>query len=138
MRKRKDWLAINQDNVSKCGEMFYLYKHTNHYTIRPGLEHVIYHTRREHTNHYTTRPGLEPLIYHTRREQMVSVLPSFVIDHVFKTWSCGVMVSVLPSCVLDHVFKTWSCGNNSVQVEHFTTLGHIILISSQPIFPLSH
>jgi hypothetical protein len=25
VRKRKYWLAINQDNVSKCGEMFYLY-----------------------------------------------------------------------------------------------------------------
>jgi hypothetical protein len=41
---------------------------------------------------------------------MFSVLPSFVIDHVFKTWSYGVMFSVLPSCVIDHVFKTWSCG----------------------------
>ena len=30
---------------------------------------------------------------------MVSVLPSSVIDHGFKTWSCGVMVSVLPSSV---------------------------------------
>ena len=37
-----------------------------------------------------------------------SVLPSCVIDHGFKTWSCG--VSVLPSCVIDHGFKTWSCG----------------------------
>jgi hypothetical protein len=25
VRKRKDWLARNQDNVPKCGEMFYLY-----------------------------------------------------------------------------------------------------------------
>jgi hypothetical protein len=25
MRKRKDLLAWNQGNVSKCGEMFYLY-----------------------------------------------------------------------------------------------------------------
>jgi hypothetical protein len=25
VRKRKDWLAWNQDNVSKCGEMFYLH-----------------------------------------------------------------------------------------------------------------
>ena len=25
VRKRKDWLARNQDNVSKCGEMFYLH-----------------------------------------------------------------------------------------------------------------
>ena len=41
---------------------------------------------------------------------MVSVLPSSVIDHVFKTWSCGVMVSVHPSCTIDHVFKTWLCG----------------------------
>ena len=41
---------------------------------------------------------------------MVSMLPSSVIDHGFKTWSCGVMVSVLPSSVIDHVFKTWSCG----------------------------
>ena len=38
---------------------------------------------------------------------MVSVIPSCVIDHEFKTWSCGVMVSVLPLCVIDHVFKTW-------------------------------
>ena len=41
---------------------------------------------------------------------MVNVLPSCVIDHGFKTWSYGVMFSVLPSCVIDHVFKTWSCG----------------------------
>jgi hypothetical protein len=41
---------------------------------------------------------------------MFSVLPSFVIDHVFKTWSYGVMFSVLPSFVIDHGFKTWSCG----------------------------
>ena len=38
------------------------------------------------------------------------MLPSCVIDHGFKTWSCGVMVSVLPSCVVDHGFKTWSYG----------------------------
>ena len=25
LRKRKDWLARNQDNVFKCGEMFYLH-----------------------------------------------------------------------------------------------------------------
>ena len=25
VRKRKDWLARNQDNVFKCGEMFYLH-----------------------------------------------------------------------------------------------------------------
>jgi hypothetical protein len=39
-----------------------------------------------------------------------SVLPSSLIDHGFKTWSCGVMVSMLPSSVIDHGFKTWSCG----------------------------
>ena len=39
-----------------------------------------------------------------------SVLPSSLIDHGFKTWSCGVMVSVHPSCAKDHVFKTWLCG----------------------------
>ena len=33
-----------------------------------------------------------------------------MIDHGFKTWSCGVMVIVLPSSVIDHGFKTWSCG----------------------------
>ena len=33
-----------------------------------------------------------------------------MIDHVFKTWLCGVMVSVLPSSVIDHVIKTWLCG----------------------------
>ena len=65
---------------------------------------------------------------------MVSVLMLSVIDHGFKTWSCGVMLSVLPSSVqdlvvwcngtwsygvmlsvlpssvIDHWFKTWSCG----------------------------
>jgi hypothetical protein len=78
---------------------------------------MIYHTRREYINHYTIRPGLEPIIYHTRRGfktwvcgVMVSVLLSSVIDHGFKTWSCFVMVSVLPSCVIDQGFKTWSCG----------------------------
>ena len=41
---------------------------------------------------------------------LLSVLPLSVIYHGFKTWSCGVLLSVLPSCVIDHGFKTWSCG----------------------------
>jgi hypothetical protein len=51
---------------------------------------------------------------------MVSVLPSCVIDHVFKTWLYGVMLSVLPSCVIDHVFKTWLCDVMLKCLHHMT------------------
>jgi hypothetical protein len=48
-RMSKDWMALNQDNVSEWGDMSIIELH-----YKLGLEPTIYCTQGEHVNHYTT------------------------------------------------------------------------------------
>jgi hypothetical protein len=56
------------------------------YTTRPGLESMIYHTRREHTKQFTTRPGLEHVIYHTRREHTNHYTTCPGLEYCDRSW----------------------------------------------------